>query len=127
MVTGATERGDLAAQRNERILGFDVARAVAILGMFVVHFSMVAAADPDQPAWMARLLGFLDGRSAATFMILGGIGLTHFPQRSVAAPPKEFPSWKSILFRRGLILVVAGFINLTIWQGDILRVYGVSL
>jgi uncharacterized protein len=31
------------------------------------------------------------------------------------------------LVRRGLFLLVVGFLNLTIWPGDILRVYGVSL
>jgi len=29
--------------------------------------------------------------------------------------------------KRGLFLLVAGFVNLLVWSGDILRVYGVSL
>jgi hypothetical protein len=33
----------------------------------------------------------------------------------------------AILRRRGLLLLAVGFLNLTIWEGDILRVYGVSL
>ena len=38
---------------NERVVGFDVARSAAMLGMIVVHFSLVAAADRTRPACLA--------------------------------------------------------------------------
>ena len=34
---------------------------------------------------------------------------------------------RKTLTNRGLFLLVVGFVNLLIWPGDILRVYGVSL
>src|SRR5215468_7802278 len=59
-----------------RILGYDVARSLAMLGMIVVHFGLVMAADPTRPAWSAWIMHGLDGRAAATFVVLAGVGLT---------------------------------------------------
>jgi uncharacterized protein len=112
----------------ERIVGFDVARALAILGMVVVHFSLVMAADRDGPDWLSRMLGFLDGRAAATFVILAGIGVTLMSRRAVlSTDPAAIAKARQVLILRGVFLLVLGFVNLRIWPGDILRVYGVSL
>ncbi|MEU6347821.1 heparan-alpha-glucosaminide N-acetyltransferase domain-containing protein [Streptomyces sp. NPDC047072] len=54
-----------------RIVGVDVARGLALLGMFSVHvFGAFDAAGSVTPAWM-----FAGGRSAATFAVTAGIGL----------------------------------------------------
>jgi len=111
--------GDAAAPG--RILGYDLARSLALLGMFVVHFGLVMASDPSRPAWARAVLDLLDGRAAATFVVLAGVGLS---LRSRRAPA---PGFGKALVRRGLVLLAIGFANLAIWPGDILRVYGVSL
>jgi uncharacterized membrane protein YeiB len=96
--------------------------------MVVVHFSLVLAVDHNSPIWLAEVLGFLDGRAAATFVVLAGIGITLMSQRAIAsADPKALNAIRKTLVRRGLFLLVVGFVNLIIWPGDILRVYGVSL
>lgn len=111
-----------------RIAGYDIARSFALLGMIVVHFSLVMAADRSGPGWMVTILGFLDGRAAATFVILAGVGLTLRSQRATAnADPKAGAEVRRTLIRRGLFLLIVGFLNLRIWPGDILRVYGISL
>ncbi|MGL4462822.1 MAG: DUF418 domain-containing protein [Planctomycetia bacterium] len=111
-----------------RVVGYDIARTLALLGMIVVHFSLVAAADRSTPAWLAGVLAFLDGRAAATFVVLAGIGLTLMSRRAVASgDPASLAKLRSTFVHRGLFLLVIGFLNLTIWPGDILRVYGVSL
>ena len=107
---------------------FDLARALAIFGMVVVHFSLVMAAGRTGPGWLRAGLGFLDGRAAATFVILAGIGVTLMSQRAVkGADSLAITKVREALIRRGLFLLALGFINLRIWPGDILRVYGVSL
>src|SRR4051812_40187371 len=54
-----------------RIVGVDVARGLALLGMFSVHaFGAFDAAGAVTPAWM-----FAGGRSSATFAVTAGIGL----------------------------------------------------
>ena len=70
----------------------------------------------------------LDGRAAATFVVLAGVGLTLRSRRAVAADdPRAIAPVRATLIRRGLFLLAMGFVNLVIWPGDILRVYGVSL
>ncbi len=111
-----------------RILGYDIARAMAMLGMIVVHFGLVMAVDHDRPAWSAWIMHILDGRAAATFVVLAGVGLTLRSRRAVAADdPRAIAAVRATLVRRGLFLLAMGFVNLVIWPGDILRVYGVSL
>jgi len=111
-----------------RLIGLDVARALAILGMIVVHFCLVAAADQTTPPWMAAILRALDGRASAVFILLAGIGVTLMTrgavQRQDIARRNEL---QVMLIRRGIALLVLGLLNLTIWSGDILRIYGVSL
>src|SRR5690349_14458832 len=53
-----------------RIVGYDLARALAILGMFLVHFPLVMARDLTRPASLAWVPRALDGRAAATFVVL---------------------------------------------------------
>jgi uncharacterized protein len=96
--------------------------------MMVVHFSLVMTADRTGPAWLTGVLGFLDGRPAATFVILAGVGVTLMSRRAVlSAGPHPVAQVRKALTLRGIVLLVIGFVNLRIWPGDILRVYGVSL
>jgi uncharacterized membrane protein len=103
----------------ERVFGFDLARALAIFGMVVVHFSLVMADGRTGPGWLSAALGFLDGRAAATFVILAGIGVTLMSQRAVkGADPLAITKVRAALIRRGLFLLALGFINLRIWPGE---------
>ena len=74
----------LAVKR--RIIGYDLARALAVFGMVVVNFKIVKGAEDNGPAWLVSLVGLLSGRAAATFVVLAGIGislLTQKPRRLV--------------------------------------------
>jgi uncharacterized membrane protein YeiB len=116
------------SESTRRILGYDIARAMAMLGMIVVHFGLVMAVDQGRPAWAAWIMHLLDGRAAATFVVLAGVGLTLRSRRAAAADdPRAMASVRATLIRRGFFLLALGFVNLVVWPGDILRVYGVSL
>src|SRR3954465_2927713 len=120
-MAAAAEREVVSRGREGRAAGYDVARSPAVLGMMVVHFSLVLAADRSGPAWLAEVLGFLDGRAAATFVVLAGVGVTLLSRRALADPdPQVLARVRGALVRRGLFLLVIGFINLRIWPGDIL-------
>jgi uncharacterized membrane protein YeiB len=128
VVENTTQAAATSCVLSERVVGFDVARALAILGMVVVHFSLVIAADRSGPGWLNVVLGFLDGRAAATFVILAGVGATLISRRAVlSSDPQAIAKARKVLIFRGVFLLALGFINLLIWPGDILRVYGVSL
>ncbi|MDB6135287.1 MAG: hypothetical protein JWM59_3530 [Verrucomicrobiales bacterium] len=110
---------------RKRIAGFDVARALAVLGMTVVHFNLVMTAAGTPRKWSAVMMSLLDGRPAAVFVMLAGMGVSLLAARTDAAGGPA--GTDAMLRQRGLLLLVLGFLNLMIWEGDILRVYGVSL
>jgi uncharacterized membrane protein YeiB len=111
----------MSSPPTARLPGYDIARALAVWGMVAEHFALVMAAAPWHPAWLAAAAGFLDGRPAATFVILAGCGLS---LQTRAGDPAAV---RRRVARRGLFLLAAGFLNLVVWPGDILRVYGVGL
>jgi uncharacterized membrane protein YeiB len=55
--------------RATRVLGLDLARGIAVLGMFAAH----VGPDPDEPT--GRLLLIFHGRSAGLFLFLAGSSL----------------------------------------------------
>jgi len=115
--------------KKQRIVGYDVARAIAMFGMIVHHFVIAAAADHESSYWLTMVLTSLaDGRPAAMFLILAGIGITLRSRRSVESGDRVLIKHeRAILAKRGFLLLALGFLNLLVWPGDILRVYGVSL
>jgi uncharacterized membrane protein YeiB len=122
-----------------RIAGFDLARGLAIWGMITVHFSEMLAFGKQEPGWLYWCLQMLDGRAAATFFILAGIGISMQSRgcwqwvriSQDGNVPDSALQKRAVLgwafARRGLFLLVAGLLLLTIWEGDILRIYGISL
>jgi uncharacterized protein len=111
---------------KERLQGFDVARAFAILGMVLVHFALTLSAPGWKESWLAWLLDVLDGRAAATFLVLAGVGIA-LRVTKAQGDDQALKLVRQSIFRRGLFLLVAGFLLLMIWPGDILRVYGVTM
>jgi uncharacterized membrane protein YeiB len=96
--------------------------------MVLVHFSLVMSFEHLSDGWLAHVVEFLDGRAAATFVVLAGVGLTLRSRRAVGADDATgIRDVRVTIMRRGVFLLVAGYLNLLVWPGDILRVYGVSL
>jgi uncharacterized membrane protein YeiB len=96
--------------------------------MVLVHFVLVMSFARVGEGVLSQVVEFLDGRAAATFVVLAGVGLT-LRSRSLrdAADDEALKGVRRTIVRRGLFLLAAGYLNLLIWAGDILRVYGVSL
>jgi uncharacterized membrane protein YeiB len=67
---------------KQRIIGYDLARALAIFGMVVVNFKIVMGAEQNGPPWLTQLVGLLEGRAAATFVVLAGVGLSLLSRNS---------------------------------------------
>jgi uncharacterized membrane protein YeiB len=106
----------------ERIVGVDVARGVAVLGMMTAH---VGVAGPD--LWSTDgWLGIADGRSAALFAVLAGlsIGLISGGPRPVTGA-RLTQSRVRILVRGALLLLLGTFLSaLGTPIAVILQVYG---
>ena len=52
-----------ASTKTKRIIGLDIARALAIVGMVVVNFNVVMAGDVSSPGWLRFLVVSLEGRA----------------------------------------------------------------
>src|SRR5688572_18078284 len=91
-----------------RLEGFDLARGLAVFGMVTVHFVLVMTQDAPPSPWAKWLLDALDGRPAATFVLLAGMGVSLMAQRA-AARSESLNVLDRRLRRRGLLLLVCGY------------------
>jgi uncharacterized protein len=117
-----------AGQASSRIEGFDLARGLAFLGMVYVNFRIAIAPEGSGPAWLAWPVSRLDGRAAATFVTLAGVGLSLLSRKARGSGDREaLETIRRRLRRRGAFLFVVGLMFWTTWPADILHYYGVYL
>ena len=105
--------------RYRRLEGLDLARFIALIGMVIVNFSIVMEADYKNSGLLEVLASGLQGRAAALFVILAGIGLGLAAARGQANEKKFF----IIQSKRAGFLLVIGLLNMLIFPADILHYY----
>ena len=88
-------------QRPGRVIGLDVARALAVFGMLGAHFGGVPA---DVVASPSSWLGAVHGRSSVLFAVLAGVSLALLTGRTVA------PAGEDLVRARTRILVRAAWV-----------------
>jgi uncharacterized membrane protein YeiB len=109
-----------------RIVGLDVARAVAVAGMVIVNFKVVMFAGSRGPGWLQGLAGIPDGWAAAAFVMLGGVGVSLVTARARRyGDYVSLKEWRWRLLHRALLLLVAGYMFTLIWPADLLHHYAV--
>jgi uncharacterized protein len=107
---------------KNRILGFDLARAYAIFGMFIVNFNIVFGSHKDE-SWLGQFLNLFNGNSSSTFVILAGMGVALMSNRAEYSR-EEKQKLKSIVIKRSWFLFAAGLLLYNWWSADILHFYG---
>ncbi len=113
---------------NKRIVGYDLARALAVFGMVVVNFKIVMGAEENGPAWLVALVAPLSGRAAATFVVLAGAGLALLTRTGrVSGDRGRIARDRRSLLKRALFLFVVGLLYTPLWPADILHFYGVYI
>jgi len=117
----------LSAPISSRILGLDLARALAIFGMLTVNFRAKLTGE-ELPEWLLHLAEQIDGRAAALFVFLAGMGVALLTGKSRRwGDPAALRADRFLLLRRALFLFVIGMAFRQIWDFDILHFYGVYL
>jgi uncharacterized membrane protein YeiB len=108
---------------NQRIIGFDLARAYAIFGMYIVNFnfSFGSVMAPTGPA--GRFLNLFTGNSTAIFIICAGMGVALMTNKS-GLSPEEKEKLRSRVLKRSWFLFFLGLLLFNWWSGDILHFYG---
>lgn len=113
---------------GQRIIGLDIARAFAIVGMVIVNFKVTMSAETNGPQWLRSFAAIFDGRAAATFVVLAGIGASLGSRRQrESGDPASRRSAQWTLTKRALFLFIIGWAFYPIWPADILHYYGVYL
>jgi uncharacterized protein len=107
---------------TERILGFDLARAYAIFGMYIVNFTFCFGSFSNEKTsnWITSLFV---GNSTSIFIICAGIGLVLLSKnRNKSVIEKS--EIKSKILKRSWFLFGLGLLLYNWWPGDILHFYG---
>jgi uncharacterized protein len=127
----ATAAASASTDRVDRQVGPDVVRAIALLGVFAMNYHgyLNQPWGVTDPNWAERLFdpgrGILTTRFAATFVMVAGMGIVFFTNRSRLAGVKAaIVTDRWILRRRGLLLYGTGYVVDWIWSGTILFFYG---
>lgn len=102
---------------SNRLDGLDLARFAAFAGMVIVNFKTVMGAEGVSGSWLNLLVTGLEGRAAALFVVLAGIGL------GLGAIRAGRIQTTNVILKRSLFLLVAGLINSLIFSADILHYY----
>lgn len=107
-----------------RLPGYDVARAIAVLGMIMVDVRHELLAYHGSPPFLWLFDG-IEGKAAALFVLLAGAGLslrTHRRDEEYEPTVDHRP-----LIERALLLIGLGLLLLHLWEYDILHFHGVYL
>ncbi len=129
MTTAETHKEKANPKRaRSRIIGYDFARALAVLGMIIVNFKVVMGAGDVGPHWLTGLAGLLEGRAAATFVVLAGAGISLLSKRSRQGnSTEERRQTRNLLLKRAAFLFLFGLLFSTLYDADILHFYGLYI
>jgi uncharacterized protein len=111
---------------NKRIIGIDVARALAVIGMIIVNFKVVFG--ENGLSWFKSFASVFDGKAAATFVVLAGVGLALMTNSAINNNDKvKLKVARSRILKRALFLFIVGISYIAIWPADILHFYGIYM
>ena len=111
---------------TNRTPGYDVARALALLGMVVINYWHRLASDAD-PSRLVNALERIEGRPAALFVVLAGAGVSLRSRRARREPEQHARFERVALLKRAAVLMLVGLLNLHLSDYDILHCYGAYL
>jgi uncharacterized membrane protein YeiB len=114
----------LATEVN-RIEGFDMARAIAIMAMVLVNFDAMTDVNIYPWLWLYSVVEFIYGRAATLFVILAGVSLSLMAQSySIKSISRRL---RPYLMKRCLLLFITGTAMSYWWEADILHFYALFL
>ncbi len=102
---------------NVRLDGLDLARFLALVGMVIVNFDIVMTQGPIPDGDLLSIAKLLQGRAAATFIVLAGIGF------GLNAAHDNRDRILGVTLRRAAFLLALGLLNSLIFSADIIHYY----
>lgn len=112
--------------KKKRIIGIDLARALAVFGMIIVNFKVVLGGEGS--SLLRTFVIILEGKAAATFVVLAGVGIALTTKKSIEFNNIEKLTFaKKRILKRAMLLFLLGISYITIWPADILHFYAVYM
>jgi len=108
---------------KQRIIRFDLARAYAIFGMYIVNFNIVFGNYQDKSVG-GQLLSLFSGNSSTVFVMLAGMGVALMTNRANKYTIEDKKRLKNIINKRAWFLFAIGLLLYLWWPADILHFYG---
>lgn len=111
---------------KERIIGIDVARAFAVIGMIIVNFKVVFGENGAN--WIKFFANVFEGKAAATFVVLSGVGIALMTNSALKNNDSQRLKIVRVrIIKRALFLFIVGLSYIVIWPADILHFYGIYM
>jgi uncharacterized membrane protein YeiB len=80
----------------------------------------------SDPQWLVSTLDLIQGRAAATFVVLAGVGLSLMSRRALLnSDDAGIRKNRYRILKRALFLFILGTLNALIWREDILHFYAI--
>lgn len=97
--------------------GLDLLRGLSMLGMVLVNFRLAMGVDAPASTWLGRAFLALEGRTAAIFVLLAGMGLV------LGSARQSLTQARAQTWRRAFWLALIGLLNVSVFPADILHFY----
>ena len=111
---------------TRRVLGYDIARSLALFGMVFIDFWVLTDADTPCPEWLLSSLRLVQGRSAPLFVVLAGLGLSLLSRAALKnRVSSRIGHVRSMILKRAAFLFISGWLLSLVWRADILHFYAV--
>lgn len=126
MGTGEQAHTRRLAPAAARLVGIDIARCLALLGMIAAH--TVSSSDPGAPGGVDPLFQLVAGRSAALFAVLAGLSIALVTRRaSAAGDQRSVTAYRGQVVVRAMLIALIGLVLGLVGSGVavILTYYGV--
>jgi uncharacterized membrane protein YeiB len=107
---------------KQRIIGFDLARAYAIFGMYIVNFIFCFGSFGGNTSLQSFARLFI-GNSTSIFIICAGMGVVLMTNKENISHDEK-SKFKKIISKKAWFLFALGLLLFNWWQGDILHFYG---
>ncbi|MEU7476531.1 heparan-alpha-glucosaminide N-acetyltransferase domain-containing protein [Lentzea sp. NPDC042327] len=121
-ISTAHQPGTPVTPSTARLVGVDLARALAVFGMYVVHLGPAADATSGIGIWVRHLA---EGRSSALFATLAGFSLVLLAGRLEPRTGVAGRQAKARIAIRAVVLLALGTVMATVYGGVvILAFYG---
>ena len=121
--TDSDAKAPSSAKGLGRLVGVDLARALAVFGMYAVHVGPPSPAVPGVGGW---LIGFSEGRASALFALLAGFSIVIIAGRREPKAGQALRQAKGrIVLRAAVLLAVGTAMTMVVGDVVILNYYAV--